>query len=319
MTITVTNRGTASDGVSRAFLDIVAASDCTAGELVVLAIAYNNAGTNGADPFNTIYDSSGNTWFLMYAGLNDPSSANAGLCLRVYGTYQNNNQLTAGQNATVEFSPNVVAKVATLTEISSDSPNNLAYSTISDQITLTATPSVTGSPTAVGDCIFGASSKEGTSAITDDSDTTNGSWSTGQQSIIGSGTSGMSVITQAKVATGTASMTFDPVSATNTDCITVMLRIYEVSGAAPLYGNVSAAATFSGEAFAPTNNDFYGSMATAGAFAGELTIMDAFSGLMSATASFSGWLLEDMTPNLKRNYPSTSRNYPRLNGRNYPR
>jgi hypothetical protein len=103
-------------------------SNLRANTWAVLHIAYDNAGTNGADPFNSIVDSLGNTWNLVKNALNDPDVANAGVVLREYYSAMNIATLTTSDTITVDFgATSVAAKAWILTELLPRSGKTMTY------------------------------------------------------------------------------------------------------------------------------------------------------------------------------------------------
>jgi len=86
--------------------------------------------------------------------------------------------------------------------------------------TSTASPTVTTDSANVGDIVIGFVAAESTTAITGDSDTTNGSWSAQQTTTAGSGTTGNKVSSQRKVCIGAGTQSYDPTWTTAADeCI----------------------------------------------------------------------------------------------------
>jgi hypothetical protein len=68
--------------------------------MAVLCLAYDNSGASGADPYNSISDSLGNTWTSRQAALYDPGAASAGVALRIFTTNQSAGTLTTGSTVT---------------------------------------------------------------------------------------------------------------------------------------------------------------------------------------------------------------------------
>jgi hypothetical protein len=191
------------------------ASTPAATSLIVLCIAYDNSGTNGADPYSSITDTQGNTWTPRQDVLNDPGAASAGVVTRIFTTLQNAAALVSGNTVTVSVSPNVTAKVWTLTEIAStvagEVPTVIAGATASGT---SSTPTITSASIGIDQCIvacLGFENDGGT--MVGDSDTTNGSWSTVQQGVTTAlATSGQRINSQGKVVTAAGTQTYNSTS-----------------------------------------------------------------------------------------------------------
>lgn len=227
MAITGTSRGAQTNNTSGTTLYLSSSSNCTTGSFIVLCIAYDNSGTNGADSYSSIADSKGNTWTPRLNALNDPGAANAGTVLRVFTTSQDVAPLQTSSRVTMSFSTAVTAKACTFTEFSSSNSGGsgyLAYVTGTYSV-----PAATTSPTitsvSVGyldqsDILLGVVGREANTTRTDDSDTTNGSWSTSQKTGIGTTTSGQEIITQYKIPNAAGTQTYNPTFGTSADlCI----------------------------------------------------------------------------------------------------
>lgn len=220
MALTATNRGSGSTNTGgQNTLTITPGSNSAAGSLLVLAVAYDNAGASGTDPITTAFatagfavlDSTGNDWNAKDRGINSPgSAANDGVVLRTFYCWAKF-PLTTSDSLTVSFNAvTVVARAWTLTEVTCAAGKYVADLgvPIAAQGTST-TPSNTSSSATTGDIVFGCMGAQGNAAITADSDTTNGNWSTQQTSGVGVTTAGMEIASQNKVVTGTGTQTYN--------------------------------------------------------------------------------------------------------------
>lgn len=175
----------------------------------MLAVAYDNSVTGGGDPFTEISDDIGNLWTPRLEVLNDPGAANAGLVLRLWETEQNVGALVITSIITLSFSPNVGARVATLTELTANN-GHITYVTGGTGTGNSSTPSIVTGTIPSGDYVFGATGQEGGGVQTGDSDTTNGSWSTQQHTVTtGTGDANQGITTQGKVVTGSGTQTYN--------------------------------------------------------------------------------------------------------------
>lgn len=217
MALTATDRGTSFGESSATTFAVSPSSNFTAGTLVLFAVSYDNAGTNGADPYSSIADTAGNTWVSRLDVLNDPGAANEGLVVRLFETYQTAGTLTTGSTITITFSTSVTAKVGTLTQLAG-SVGTPTYVTGATGTGSSSTPSITTGSITSGDYVFGATGQEGGGTQTGDSDTTNGSWSAQQWVVTNlTGNTNQGITTQGKVTTGTGAQTYNTTINTTRD------------------------------------------------------------------------------------------------------
>jgi hypothetical protein len=209
MALVGTNRGTGGNTTAATSIAIVPPQNFGANTLAVLALAYDNSGGGGADPYSSITDNAGNTWTSRVNVLNDPGAASAGSVLRIFTSSVRT--LNTTSTITVTFGSSTTAKSWTLTEFSSNTSNFAANFLSAGATTAGNTTTASSSATNVnnGDAIFGAIANEGNATITADSDTTNGSWSTQQTQNNGTGTSGMQVASQYKIVNATGNQTYN--------------------------------------------------------------------------------------------------------------
>ena len=229
MTITYTDRGTAVSESSSTTLAVKVSSNCTAGAVVLLSISYDNAGTNGADPFSSITDTHGNTWTTRIAALNDPGAANEGLCVRLFETSQDVTALQTTDTVTITFSTSTTAKVCTFAEATSNI-GTVVYSASGSTAGTGASPTITSDSLATGTLIVGMTGQEGGGTQTGDSDTTNGNWSTQQWVVTAlAGVANQGITTQGKVVTGAGTQTYNTTINTSRDFIIAWASYTEVA------------------------------------------------------------------------------------------
>ena len=229
MALVGANIGTGGNTTAATTIGIVPPISFSSNTLAVLALAYDNSGTQGADPFSSINDNAGNTWTSRLNGLNDPGAASAGSTLRIFTSFVAS--LTTSNTITVTFTTNTTAKSWTLTQFSSNTANFIAdYLSSGTPATGTSTtPTIAALSMTSGDAIFGAMANEGNATITADSDTTNGSWSTQQTVNNGTGTSGMQVASQYKIVNATGNQTYNLTLSASGDWVIGAIRIREVA------------------------------------------------------------------------------------------
>lgn len=200
-----------------------------AGDWLVAFVAASNDGNVGASAIGTLSDSSSNPGWTNRATINyDPGAAGAGATLRV-ATCAVTVALSSG-SVSCSMSPNITegaiqvykvvpgaAQVVTFRACDTTGSTGNATSYTAAQVSVTS-----------GDTIFGAAAIETDDAITGDTDTTNGSWSTIWTVLADAGAdaSTMSVASQYKTATGTGNQNWACSSTTGRDSARTYLVIY---------------------------------------------------------------------------------------------
>lgn len=234
------NRGTGGNTTGATTINISPASNFAANSFAVLALAYDNSGGGGADPYSSITDNAGNTWTPRANGLNDPGAASAGSTLRIFTSPVAT--LNTSNTITVTFGSTTTAKSWTLTEFTSDiSTQTPAFLSAGTSTTgSTTTPSSNSTITQNGSVIFGAVANEGNATITADSDTTNGTWSTQQTVNNGTGTGGMQIASQYKIVNATGGQTYNVTLSAAGDWVVCVILINEVASFTPSdpFGNL---------------------------------------------------------------------------------
>lgn len=183
-----------------------------AGSRAVLFVAYDNSGASGADPYSAISDNLGNPWNKVFAQLRTPgSAANDGLVLAVFDCLVAT-PITTSDTITVSFGgTTTVARAYALHEITAAAGSYAArhVGTLQNAAGASTTPSLTTASIPSGDLLVAAMGAEHNSAITADSDVSNGTWSTHQTSGVGVTTAGMEISSQRKPITGTGTQTYN--------------------------------------------------------------------------------------------------------------
>jgi hypothetical protein len=231
MAITGTDRGTGTHNTSALSFTLSPASNLAAGSWAVLVIAVDNADTSGAAHSTfTVTDSLGNTWTRRISPLYDPGTASSGVEGAIFTTPQNGGTLTTGTTITVTFDASTTAKAWTLMEVVPSSGFYLKYVTGGVNTgSATTTPTVTTGSIDNGNIVIGGLfNEQGTGqTVTGDGDTTNGSWSTQQTAEVGTTAAGMTVSSQRKVVTATATQTFNPTLGVSSDVILGWIQLTE--------------------------------------------------------------------------------------------
>lgn len=229
--ITGTDRGSGSTNTgSQNTLVVTPGSNFSPRSWAVLFVAYDNSGTNGADPFSAITDSAGNVWTSRQNSLNDPGAASAGIAVRVFTSDMSVKKLTTGDTITVSFGGiTTVARAWALHEVKPGASRVISYVTGGQASQTSATPSITTGSITSGDIVLAGVGREGNTAPTGDADSSSGTWSAVLGSRVGTTTSGAEIVTQRKVVTGTATQTYNPTfGGTSADGCNVWIQLTEI-------------------------------------------------------------------------------------------
>jgi hypothetical protein len=228
--ITGTDRGVGGNNVSASTIACAPTSTIAAGSAGVLKIALDNAGAGGAAAVApaSVTDSVSNAWTRRLSGIYDPGAASAGVEIAIYTCDRLTTQLTSGNNVTLNFGTAVVAKEYAFEEFTPDASFQMQYVTGAVNTgSATATPTVTTGSLPSGDAVSAMGGAESGDTWAGDADTTNGSWSTHQHGAAGTGVSGMSLTSQRKIVTATATQTYNP-TLTSADVILGWIQLTQV-------------------------------------------------------------------------------------------
>lgn len=229
MALVGNNRGSGGNITSATTISISPQQNFSSNTLAVLALAYDNSGSQGSDPYSSITDNAGNTWTSRANGLNDPGAASAGSTLRIFTSSVTN--LLTTNSITVTFNNATVAKSWTLTEFSSNQSGFYAnylnsYTTVTGTGTGVNSQSITQQ---AGNAVLAALANEGNATITADINTNFGTWSTIQTASNGTGTSGMQVGSQFKIVTSAGQIQWNITLSASGDWVCGAIVITELS------------------------------------------------------------------------------------------
>lgn len=187
----------------------------TAGDLLILAVAADNAGTSGVSALTNVTDTAGYTWTQQQLKNQTAGAANDGLTVAIFTTI-------AGASTpvpTINWSPNVTAKayiVSAYRGTASSPYDGNAASGSGASYSVGPSTSL-----ASGDLIVGVTANESATAPGTDSDTSNGSWSDPWGAQASGGTGGdatkMSLRLEYKIVTGAGTQTFNGSTGASTD------------------------------------------------------------------------------------------------------
>jgi len=210
MALTIAQAGSQTSTASGSTLT-VSSVEAVVGDMLVVVIAADNAGTNGASSISSVSDSEGNTYSQRTVVLRDPGAASEGATLGIFTA-----AITADLSfatVTVNFSPNTANKAAVIYRVTPASGSTVEYrSAGAGSAASTASPTITATSVASGDTIIGGLAAETDDGITADSDTSNGNWSTQYSALADNGADAatMVVAAQYKTTTATANQTYNP-------------------------------------------------------------------------------------------------------------
>ena len=203
-----------STGTGNATLTLTNPTLIRVGNYLVARVAVDNSGSSGARPGLTLTDARNGTWTHGTGGLQDPGAASAGsasyLCyVKVAVAYQAADALTFTWTTGTPISAIVVEEWAGI-----DLTTPLAVAeTQANNVSTTAQPSISRTPTAVGQLMYVCASNEGQVGDwgAQDTDTTDGSWVDVTKDTANTGThdTSMSVYGGYKVVTGTTAQTWN--------------------------------------------------------------------------------------------------------------
>lgn len=215
MGLTVSNVTTASSITLDATLNITGVS-ADVGDMLVVMIASDNSATSGTSPISSISDSSGNTWNQrVNRNQTTGNTVDDGVSIRSY-TSAITSALSSG-DITILFNTDTSSKAALVKKVSADPGEAIVYIGNGGGDGYSGTPSVSTTVNE-GQTIIAFIGIETRSAVTADSDTTNGSWSTQQSTRADQGGSlrSIRIASQYKTVTATGTQEYNPTS-TSTD------------------------------------------------------------------------------------------------------
>jgi hypothetical protein len=228
MALTISNLTTATRTTAGATLTFTITA--AIGDWLVIAIAADNAGTNGAASLQTNASDTVGNLYLNRGGIinRDPGAASAGCSLGIW-TCEVNNTMSSTV-ATFNLSPNTTRVAGMVYKVVAASGFVPRFDSVGAGAVgggTTSTITATGVPN--GYTIFGATATEHTAIPTGDADTTNGSWSTiyGVASSSGTATTSMAVGAQWKTVNATGDQTFNPSFGATRDWATNWIELYE--------------------------------------------------------------------------------------------
>jgi len=237
-----TARGTTANNSSSTSVTISPSGNFAASSMGYVAISLDNSTTGGgAQPSITCTDTLGNTWTRRITDTRTGGSANDGCEAAVFTTSQNAGALTTGDTITISWTNAAGSKTVVLREITGTAPT---YSNSASATAASSTaPTITTASLTSGDLVMGSLHTEvgGSTTVTADSDTSNGTWSAMTRVTQGTGAAGGSGTgVQSKVTTGTATQTFNPTLSLASDLVIAWVSFAEGGGGGPTVKTLAA-------------------------------------------------------------------------------
>jgi uncharacterized delta-60 repeat protein len=231
MAITVINDSLGIGQSTTSSTTVVITTNATVpvGDFIVVNVASDNL--SATTPTFTATDSAGNTYTTQVQGARN-ASANAGVAGAII-TAPVTTELASGGTITVTCSGAVVNQAA---QASSYRGVGGLRGIVNIANGASTTASVTSNGSALtGDLVLGAAAIESRGSITFDSDTVNGNWSAGHNTISGGGgadASKVQIVDQYKIVTGDGAQTFNLTNA-NTDWVAMIVAFVPRAVPAP--------------------------------------------------------------------------------------
>lgn len=227
-TITATDRGVGSDNSAGTSLVLTGgpgglSGTMSAGNVGILCLMMDNAGGASTNLSATsITDSAGNIWYVRQSRTD--GTANANLQGVIYSSLLTAN-FTTSTSLTISFANSTTAKTWAWIEASTNVANAKVIF-VGTKGSFTTAQSATAAPTqttsdagCTNDLVVAVGGAESADFWVADGDSLSGSWSSGQHTGVGSGNTGMSIITQTKVLSAYQAQTYNPTISSGTpDC-----------------------------------------------------------------------------------------------------
>lgn len=225
----------AVSGTTSTAVDLPAGGSIATGNYLIAKLALDNSGTNGAAVTLGVTDPRSNTWTIAGPANQDPGAANAGVtCYMAYARVDN--AYSDGDDVTFNYggvsTPAKAIVVEEWTGIDTTTPIVVAVTTATGSGT---SPSIARTPTAADQLVLTALAVEGpaTDVITQDDDTTDGTWQVLSKlgTTNATATNNVTIHGAAKQVSGTSAQTWNPTLGTSRDWAALALVLAPASTA----------------------------------------------------------------------------------------
>ncbi len=215
--ITCREIGSGTNTTNDADQTITPTDNSATGKLLIMYVAYENANISGGDTYISIRDSYGNAWTEIFSVVNSSGTINDGTVMRSFSTMQDQNGLTTSDSILLSFSTTIEALVHIIYEV--DSTNILTITDSSSTSGTGSSPTITTNTIDNNNIVICAFGRNSSGTITDDADTSNGSWSAGISKTKVATYLTQELHSQYKVVTASATQTYNPTIDTRIDSI----------------------------------------------------------------------------------------------------
>lgn len=211
--ITCREIGTGTNTTNDADQTITPTDNSATGKLLIMYVAYENAGVGGGDTYISIKDSYENAWTEIFSVVNSSGTINDGTVMRSFSTMQDQNGLTTSDSILLSFSTTIEALVYIIYEV--DSTNILTITDSSSTSGTGSSPTITTNTIDNNNIVICAFGRNSSGEIIDDADTSDGSWSTGISKTKFAAFLTQELHSQYKVVTASATQTYNPTITTD--------------------------------------------------------------------------------------------------------
>jgi hypothetical protein len=276
--VKISDRGIrTSTGTGNGTLAITNPTQIAVGNYLVARVSVDNSGTSGARPGLAFSDTRNGTWTHGTGALQDPGTASSGiatyLCyVKVTTPYQVGDVFSFAWTTGSPRSAIVVEEWANIDQITP-----LAVAEVqANNVSSTAQPALSRTPTAVGQLMYVAAGIEGFSSYwgAQDSDSTGGSWValTKDEANTGTAATSVSIYGGYKVVTTTDAQTWNNTLGTTSDWAACAVVFAKAVTTVDIIGTSASVAVTSGSAVVAGTASVTGTPASVAVTAGSATI-----------------------------------------------
>ena len=248
MALTVSQAGTANSTSSSSSLAITPTTSFAVNDGVLICVASDVSNSSGSAVFGTATDTQSNTYTRLYSGR--PSGVNTAEPSSAIYFAVVTSALSTSDTITVNFTASITAKAAVVRKVTAASgykPSNTGGGTNNgNQNNFYTSRTISFATQSAGALIVGVGAVKNNGSVTEDSDTTRGTWAAGIQETADTGTSTSSEIcfSQTKIVTSSGTQSWD-----------ITFPSSRFSGARAFFAEVLATQTFTRTATSIAESD----------------------------------------------------------------
>lgn len=237
---TASNAGNGNQTSATTLVITVGGGNVAVGDLIVVYIAADNAGTSGASSISSVTDSGGNSYSQIKLQNRTAGSVAADGCTcAIYASVATTGLTSGSSTITVNFSPATTAKAARYQAFSGVGALSTSVPAVSSSGSGATYDATALNPTLSGMLVVACAANESATAPAADSDTVGGAWNGTTQSSAGSGgdATKMAVRSAYKIVAAEAAQQFNGATGASTDWAAVAAAYHEP--AIPLFAFTS--------------------------------------------------------------------------------